>query len=773
MRKILLLSLVFFVTQIALAGEVTIEQALKKAQEVLPYKQLKMERTIHTRSNEEARPFYIFNAEQNGGFVIVSAEDRTEPILAYSNKGTLDFDQMPEITKKWLEGYEQQIYALRHSPQVRAYTRSIIGEPIAPLLSCHWDQGPPFNGMCPLDEEMRCVAGCVATMMAQIMYYYKWPKTVVGPLDSYTTSYKGIFVSELPATTFKWDKMKDIYQYEDTGEASDAVAELTRYCGQAVKMNYTAFDSGAGQLFLGQMKNIFGFSKTAQEITRSSYSTEDWEEIIYQELKEKRPVGYQGFVGVGHEFIVDGYDGNGLFHVNWGWRGLNDGYFALSILNPYDSLLGANGWCMGQCAFIGLEPDNGDNSGLLRVYSRSSFVTGTYSRTGTEDSSISVDGRFGSWACKDIAIDYRWVICKNGTIVKEFDPNTNVTIKDNEWLDKSDDLSFGASLDNGVYELRQMYRFDSADSWKFCDYYTDPNIILLTIEGTSLTLKYTHELTDIYQINKVEFEGKRRTLRGMTAIVNWTNKGYNNENQFFLWDGVKDYPVGETSSYLSHNETGDVYISFPCPEIAGEHTLKITSDYAGTNVLWTSEPQTFEESLPQNLTGQVSIANGEEMTDPDTGFAYDLVEGTTINATITLKNEGEHVYNDIVCIELSTIDDEALVKDGERKKESFLKEVSLGIGEETTLTAQFTNLVKGVRYDLGAYFVYVHPNQVGLVNAAHREFEVSGTTSINKIDADTKITNIYTLQGQRLDSTRKGLNIIRNGNGETKKVIIK
>lgn len=710
------------------AQQVTEQEALQKAKQFMQGKQFK-QKSLRRAAAIGGNSFYIFNAEQNGGFVIVSADDRTKPILGYADQGNFDVNKLPENTRKWLEGYEQQIKALRLSSLPKVSSHRAIGGPIAPLLSCHWAQEPPFNGMCPLDGEIRCVTGCVATAMAQIMYYYKWPKTVVGPLEAYTTS-GGIIVPELPATTFKWDKMKNIYHYEETGEACDAVAELMRYCGQAVEMEYTAFISGAG-LFCEQMKNIFGFSKAAQEIIRTSFTTHDWEEIIYNELKEKRPVPYAGSSGIGHQFIVDGYDGQGLFHINWGWGGLDDGYYALSILNNNDFLLGANGWCMGQHATIGIEPDNGGNSGLPRVYSQSSFKNSTYSRTGTEDFAISVDANLGSWAGKDITIDYRWVICKDGAIVKEFDSNTNVTIKNNEWFTKSDDLSFGASLDNGEYELRQMYRSGSADSWKYCDYCTDPNVILLTIDGTSLLLKMASDLTNTYQINKVEFKGVRKTVRGMAVVVNWTNKGYMNESPFYLWDGINTFPAGEVSSYIGHNETEDVSISFRGPETAGKYTYKITSDYAGTNVLWTSEPQTFEESLPQNLTGQIDIANSEIIDDPkNPGWALAMVKGTTINATVKFKNEGENAYNDIVCIVLRTIDDEALVKDGERKEETFMKEISLGVGEETTLTAQFTNLVKGVRYSLDADYVYVYPNQVGLVSATNMRCEVEGGTFI-------------------------------------------
>lgn len=108
-----------------------------------------------------------------------------------------------------------------------------------------------------------------------------------------------------------------------------------------------------------------------------------------------------------------------------------------------------------------------------------------------------------------------------------------------------------------------------------------------------------------------------------------------------------------------------------------------------------------------------------------------MVKGTTINATITLKNEGENAYNDLIRIELSidsedADNDELVVKDGERKEETFMKEISLGVGEETTLTAQFTNLVKGVRYILYAEHVYLLPNQVGWVVATNVWCEVDG-----------------------------------------------
>lgn len=767
MKKLTLLLVSIFTVLISFAGEVTEEQALVIAQQFMRGKQFKQKNLHRTRSVGDTKSFYIFNVDKNGGFIIVSADDRTVPILGYASEGNMDVDQLPENVKKWLEGYDQQIKALVGSHIRSSVQRRAIGSPIAPLLTTHWGQEPPYNSQCPMDGETRCVTGCIATVMAQIMNYYKWPETAVGPFAAYTTSTQSIPVPELPATTFKWDKMKDTYKYGEEGEAADAVAELMRYCGQAVTMDYTAHVSGSA-LRVERMSDCFGFDKNAYEISRSNFTTEEWEEIIYHELENKRPVAYVGIVGVGHQYLVDGYDGNGLFHVNWGWWGMYDGYYALSVLNPYESLLGANGWNMGQAAIIGLQPDNGKEDASPKIYSRATFSTDSYTRTGTEDFSISVDGSYGSWAPQDLSIDYRWVICKDGAIIKEFEPQQNAAIKMNEWYEESKTLSFGASVENGEYELRQMYRLKGSDVWQYCAYYNDPNIIILTVSGTTLTLKNASELTDTYQINNVEFSGTRKTFRGMKAIVNWTNKGYRYESPFYLWDN-RDWPIGEVSSYANHNETVDVVINFPGPETAGDVVHKITTDYAGTNVIWTGTPLAFEESLEQNITGKIVISGGVSMSDAITGFGYYMIEGTTVDAIITLKNEGQYAYNDIIYIEMYQD------KDGESEKRSITKELTLDIGEEKTFAVQFTDLIVGQRYGLRVDFVqlYAYANQVNWSNATATSFEAKELTSVNDIESDMKPVEIYNLQGQRIGAYQKGLNIIRMGDAKTQKVLVR
>jgi hypothetical protein len=349
---------------------------------------------------------------------------------------------------------------------------------------------------------------------------------------------------------------------------------------------------------------------------------------------------------------------------------------------------------MARCV-IGVQPDNGKEGALPRVFCKSEFTTATYTRAGTEDFTVDVTGKISSWAGKDITVDHRWVLCQEGTIVKEFDPQDEITIKDGFLSDVSATLTFGASLADGEYELREMYRANSSDTWKYCDYYWQAQYILLvTIDGTTLTLKKSSDMDvkDIYKDISVKLEGAKKTQRGMTATLNWTNKGYDNVNTFYLWDGGED-PIAIVSSYLNHNQTEDLNIHF-APKKAGSITYKISTDYDKTNVIWTSE-QTIEASLPHNLDGEIAIEGEKNNT----------IEGTTINATITLKNEGENAYNDQIIIELIPIDEQGHYVYDETK--TIYKDVSLAAGAEKPLTVQFVDLTKGQRYEIDVrYYSY-------------------------------------------------------------------
>ena len=301
-----------------------------------------------------------------------------------------DVSNMSPNLEWWLGEYARQIDALGTSLIVAKSTKTRSSEAIAPLIKTVWGQREPYNNMCPdgsgndyyedgYNPSNRCVTGCEATAMAQVMNYWQWPESSPA-LEAYTADFE---VKALPATTFKWNKMKEDYAQDETGEAADAVAELMRYCGQTDKMNYSTEGSTGIGIPYETMVEIFNYSRSFSELRRDFYCTEEWEDIIIEELSEGRPVLYGGYsTNVGHQFIVDGYDGNGLFHINWGWNGSANNYFVLSVADPGHPGVGGSsandGYMYFQNAIVRLQPNREGNQEPYAVISSDGKVVTFY-----------------------------------------------------------------------------------------------------------------------------------------------------------------------------------------------------------------------------------------------------------------------------------------------------------------------------------------------------------------------------------------------------------
>ena len=312
--------------------------------------------TLANNRNE----FYVFNDEANGGYVVVSGDERMPDVLGYSYTGHFDAANIPCNMKAWLEEYAAQVKYLQEHPEVKVATHSETNRPsISPLLTANWDQGYPYNLKCPIVDGEHCVTGCVPTAMAQIMSYHKWPKQTSGVIPGYTTNTLKIEMPEMPVTTIDWDNMVDTYYVweKQTEEQKEAVATLMLLCGVSVHVNYDTWGSGSNDIIaLEAFLNYFDYDDALNRLRRDWFDAEEWDQIIYDELRDGRPVYYSGCEleePVGHAWVVDGYDGNGYFHMNWGWGGNNDDYFLFS-----GPLLGYSG---GQTAFVNLKPAGPDS----------------------------------------------------------------------------------------------------------------------------------------------------------------------------------------------------------------------------------------------------------------------------------------------------------------------------------------------------------------------------------------------------------------------------
>ena len=290
--------------------------------------------------------YHIFNRGEKDGFVIVGGDDCAPEILGYADNGTFDWEHMPDNLRAWMQGYKENIKMLRASGvkysanESAAKTRAGGSKShIDPLLTSKWDQYEPYYLQTPTLDGVHCVTGCVATAMAQVMYYwYKkngYETTLQKDIPAYYSPKIGKTLDGLPApATFDWANMTDTYGNGSTDAEKQAVAKLMKYCGYSVEMQYVkgSLDgSGAWREDIPEaLRYYFGY-KTASYQNRSWHSTDQWIDILYNELAAARPVLYGGYSYGGHRFVCDGYDydKDDYFHFNWGWSGGGDGYYTL------------------------------------------------------------------------------------------------------------------------------------------------------------------------------------------------------------------------------------------------------------------------------------------------------------------------------------------------------------------------------------------------------------------------------------------------------------
>ena len=304
--------------------------------------------------------YYVFADDANGGWVMVAADDRAMHVLGYSESGRFDVNAMPCNMHSLLDSYSSQIEYLLAHPDVNAATvdaprRGEALPAIAPLLTTAWGQSQPFNNQCPKVGYYPTYTGCVATAMAQVMYYYRYPVEQCRDIPAYTSK-RGINLSALPAAAFDWESMLTNY-YSYTSAQASAVAQLMRYCGQSVEMDYgTQASNATFQAIPFAMYYYFGYRSSVTTCMRDTTNDADWDQMMYDELALGRPVIYMGNDGNsgGHAFVLDGYR-DGMFHINWGWSGDQDTYWQLTALTP-------NGYNYStrQYAIVGLECDYTD-----------------------------------------------------------------------------------------------------------------------------------------------------------------------------------------------------------------------------------------------------------------------------------------------------------------------------------------------------------------------------------------------------------------------------
>ncbi len=634
-------------------------------------------------------PFYVYNNPEQPGWVIIAGDDRAREVLAYGDEFYFDESEMPECVQDWLESYAEQIANLDNAQQAAPLTTTSVAAGggkarISPMLSCNMAQGLPFNQQCPpatVGGTNYCVAGCVAIAMAQIMYYYR-SSTATTSIPAYKSVKLNRDMPELPATTFNYSLMNDWYdKATNTSAGAQEVAKLVKYCAQSVNMDFGESVSSATSQVNAFVK-YFGYDKDATQVNREDVTAAEWENLVYTELSAGRPVYISARKSSGgHAFVCDGYNGSGLYHINWGWRGHQNGYFALNALTDDNAggtgaASGSEGYTLKMMIMVGLQPSTGSTSSTsgntVKLYKPCEATTTSYTRSSSSQNFTGVELIAYYWNNSDQAYTYDlgWGLYdSNDNLVSTHIVSSGKNLNPTYYTWPVGSINVGKNV-TGTYYLKPICRLSGTSQFHPCRG-TGHNYIKATITATSMQLKVYDPLTvQNLKINSVTTGSIKKVGSPMELKLGVSNQGLTDYSYIYMWEG--DVLKSATTTDIAPGASGTVVMSIT-PSEAGTKKYTFTADADGTKTLFTT-----------NITVQSATAA------TISGTTLSSVDGTTFNASITVKNENTNTYNDYIIAKLY-------------KKEpnsgntgyfccSQSQTVYLGHNNTTTLNYAFTNL---------------------------------------------------------------------------------
>lgn len=767
--------------------------------------------------------YYVFPNANSKGFTIVSGDDRLPEIVGYSSQGSYDENNLPEGFISFMKAY-QNLYnkvnlgdaeALKNLAEIKAWKNkknasAASTSAVAPLLgNIEWDQTSPYNNMCPRYDSVHVAAtGCVATAMAQVMAYYKYPKQLKADIPGYVNRWNGIPM-EIPTITreegiYDWDNMLPKYNKEAnaTQQQKDAVAKLMYHCGAAVQMNYGP--ESAAAVSATKLAKYFGYdADLMMDLNRSTFSLDKWMQIIDTELAAGRPVLYSGQASDGgHQFICDGKDGEGLYHINWGWSGSQNGYFDLSLLNPEKGGTGSGSSTEGYnrlCSMtIGIAPDNGVVDAPLATVPDIKAMNYGFLDTTTKDHRLNPDEAFDFW------LDYGLgnqtyqafsgyaalgILQKDGSyrIVSQ-KARINVDPIPGEGMISVVDVNFrvNEAFEVGTVTLCPLYSKDG-ENWTLCD---------VPSSFPSVMLKITKTKMDVISPLTAQVTGPEKLETGAYGTFQVTLSNLSDLEYF----GYIDVSFSDKEERVSAALARELYVSVPAHGSV-TRTFNLLPKQAGDFYLWLDElsggynrnlvdaqkftvdkgyeppiylVETSTNAEPGLCETELAFYGGKQMRTP-------RVNGEQAEFTYKIKNDGE---------DASILIAFAYAGGGEETTPTFripngAEQIYLsGNGEVTTITRSVTpeeagsNTICGyllgvdenyqtvdLPTHLAPYVMFTVEGKRVRMNPAMNLVYVSGSSSgISSIEMDASgFWDVYTLSGQKVKRVAAGSDIQRLG----------
>lgn len=482
MKKLYAFVIGIIICGMATAQNVTPQEAATVAQRFFENQGKTLVRCAKVMDNGEDNLLYFFNAEN--AFVVVSGDKSAQPVLAYIDHQLYNDADAVAPFQMWIDHYANQIDQIKklnivQSQYVSQWQQILSGAPslrtgdsIAPLMLSRWDQGEYYNYYCPRDLaglNGRAVTGCVATAMAQLIYYFRFPESGVGSY-SYINETYGVQSADYGNAHYDFNAMCDVPTCINT-----EISKLIYHCGVGVDMHYGPDGSGMTNHSAARvLRTYFKYSPETEYLFRDSTDL-NWDSVIVSHLERKIPMYYAGWSVPdinGHGFICDGYktvDSAYYFHFNFGWSGYMDGYFYTNSL-----YVGSSNFNLAQELIINCYPDT-----TQYTYPTPQPLTGSTTLTAREGTFT--DGGLDYESCP-AGMNYTWHIApvEDNFIDVSLNIHYDIAEGDTLWVTNPNVNTFEMRTNDtgtltvawGTTELTVHFITHSAESEGFRAHYT-------------------------------------------------------------------------------------------------------------------------------------------------------------------------------------------------------------------------------------------------------------------------------------------------------------
>lgn len=725
------------VTQLT-AGPVTADQARQKASQFLKGRVVARARGSAPAASElkisavgKDDSYYIFNAGNNDGFVVVSGEDATEEILGYSDTGNINLASMPCNMRMLFDMYAAQIKYIRENGIKRqANTRASETkreafhlEDVDEKRLARFDQIEPYDRECPIEHDdasntdRRSCTGCVATAMAEIMYYHQWPQYITHSIPEYVSETKRLQVNEVPSNTqISWNNI--IRQYNkyysfnpflldkeqwDNEDQANAIANLMKLTGRSVRMDYSFEGSSAySESVPFALSHYFSFEESVYD-ERENYDDEAWIDKICEEIRRNGPLLYSGNSQSdgkgGHAFVLEGYDKDEFFDINFGWDGKDNGKYKLNVVK--DSMQ----YVYNQGAVFNVKPKKSHSSIdvplRMRIKTLSPQNNGIYSRAETsglfENTVLADIGNM--MPTKDVVkYDIGVALDKNGIeknrVVELVLSDKGFGFNDGDYHE----LSFGKDLSDGIYRLYVASRESGKSDWVLNDN-SQHAFLDAAVCGDMLSIKTTSPEPASLVVTDIVKKSEKPLRVGQSSNFSYI---ISNANYVSNYDGAvlvrlvwkeklilkKECVVDIQEVQFTGNGSKKNTFSFT-PTVSGNIEMQFLNkrwDVIGSQVIDVLDADEMQEKLEV-----IKLSIGYSDVDSHT------IDGTSVEGSLTFYNKDDVTNKRIITVRLIDTDT------NESKSQAIF--INIGPEKKVSYRYSFTNLKVGHHYVITASYL--------------------------------------------------------------------